>query len=528
MRPIRRALLSVSDKRGLAAFARRLASAGVEILSTGGTGRHLEEAGLAVTAVSEVTGSPEILDGRVKTLHPKIHGALLADRSRPEHMEELVEHDIAPIDLVVVNLYPFEETVAQDGVTPEQAVDQIDIGGPTMVRAAAKNFAAVAVVVDPDDYQRIADALEECGEIPEDFRRRLAAKAFAHTRDYDRAIAAWLETRVQEVHGPDTETGVAHPFPTTLSLDLERQILPRYGENPHQRSAVYAHVNGPGIFGGMEQLQGKELSWNNLLDTDAARKMVSLTSHCPSVVIVKHGNPCGVGLGEDLVEAYHRALATDPTSAFGSIIATNRTVTGDLARAMSELFVEVVVAPAIDDEARKIYSAKQNLRLIECPLHPTDRTQPELRAIDGGFLAQDSDSLADDPTCWTCPTDREPTDAERRALAFAWGVSRYTKSNAIVVTNEVQTVGVGAGQMSRVDSCHLALRKAGQAGLSTEGTVAASDAFFPFRDGLDALADGGITAIVQPGGSKRDDEVVEAANERGIAMLFTGARHFRH
>ena len=528
MLPIRRALISVSDKRGVAEFARRLASAGVEILSTGGTRRHLEEEGVIVTPVDRVTGSPEILDGRVKTLHPKIHGAILADRSKKTHLDELAEHDIAPIDLVAVNLYPFEETVEQDDVTAARVVEMIDVGGPTMVRAAAKNFAAVTVVVDPDDYQAVADAVDEWGEVPEGFRRRLAAKAFRHTRDYDRAIAGWLEAQLQEPGEPgEEEAGVEHPFPVRLTLDLERELLPRYGENPHQRAAIYRHAGGHGIFGGMRQLQGKDLSWNNLLDADAARKMVSLFDE-PTVVVVKHNNPCGVGRGRDLVEAYGRALATDPTSAFGSIIATNRPVTGELARAMADLFVEVLVAPEIAPDAREIYAEKRSMRLLESPLYPVDRTVPELRAIDGGFLAQDSDSVADDPGTWECPTARQPTDAERRAMTFAWAVARYTKSNAIVVANEVQTVGVGAGQMSRVDSCRLALEKARRAGLSTEGTAAASDAFFPFADGLETLVAGGVTAIVQPGGSKRDPEVIAAADASGVAMLLTGTRHFRH
>jgi phosphoribosylaminoimidazolecarboxamide formyltransferase/IMP cyclohydrolase len=505
----RRALVSVYDKRGLEDFARGLARLGIEIVSTGGTLRFLQEKGISVTAVSDVTGFPEILDGRVKTLHPRIHGGILADRSAAGHLDQIREHGIDRIDLVAVNLYPFRETLAS-GAPFEQTLEMIDIGGPAMVRAAAKNFRGVAVVVDPGDYSEVLAALESgSGVVPEDLRRQLAAKAFQHTQSYDAAIAEWLAWLGGQAR---------------ISLELDRTMELRYGENPHQAGAVYATVGKGGVLGGFEQLQGKELSWNNLLDADAARKMAALFEE-PAVVIVKHNNPCGVGRGNDLVEAYRRALATDPVSAFGSIVALNRPADGALAEAMADLFVEVLLAPGFDEAARERFAAKKNLRVLECPLYSPSSDEIELRPIDGGFLAQPPDAFPDDPAGWTCPTRRQPTEEERRALDLAWKVCRYVKSNAIVVANGDQTVGIGAGQMSRVDSCRLAVEKAQ---LPVRGSVAASDAFFPFRDGLDALAQAGITAVIQPGGSKRDDEVVAAADEQGMAMLFTGTRHFRH
>jgi phosphoribosylaminoimidazolecarboxamide formyltransferase/IMP cyclohydrolase len=504
----RRALVSVYDKRGLEDFARGLVRLGIEIVSTGGTLKFLQEKGIAVTAVSDVTGFPEILDGRVKTLHPRIHGGILADRSVDGHLDQIREHGIDRIDLVAVNLYPFRETLAS-GASFEQTLEMIDIGGPAMVRAAAKNFRGVAVVVDPGDYAEVLSALESgSGVVPEELRRRLAAKAFQHTQSYDSAVAGWL--------GGQT--------PGRLSLELDRTMELRYGENPHQSGAVYATVGKGGVLGGFEQLQGKELSWNNLLDADAARKIVALFEES-AVVIVKHNNPCGVGRGGNLVEAYRRALATDPVSAFGSIVALNRPADGALAEAMADLFVEVLLAPGFDEAARERFGAKKNLRILECPLYSPSPGEVELRPIDGGFLAQPPDAVPDDPSGWTCPTRRQPTAEERRALDLAWKVCRYVKSNAIVVANGDQTVGIGAGQMSRVDSCRLAVEKAQ---LPVRGSVAASDAFFPFRDGLDVLAQAVITAVVQPGGSKRDDEVVAAADEQGIAMLLTGTRHFRH
>jgi len=522
MLPVHRALLSVSDKRGLPEFARGLIDLGVELLSTGGTFQFLEEEGVPVTRVATVTGFPEILGGRVKTLHPRIHGGILADRSRASHLAELHEHGIPPIDLVVVNLYPFKKTVEQDGATFEQIVEMIDIGGPAMVRGAAKNFRGVVVVVDPEDYPQVLAALEE-GErhVPEVLRRGLAIKAFRHTQGYDAAIATWLEGQ--------SRGGEAPFFLRRLTLDLAREAELRYGENPHQPAALYRTDGEGGVLGGFERLQGKELSFNNLLDADAARKMVALFSP-PTVVIVKHNNPCGVGQGKTLVEAYERALASDPTSAFGSVVATNAPVTGELAEAMEDLFIEVVVAPDFAPEALEVMAARKNRRLLRCPPYAPPEGSLELRALDGGFLAQAPDSTPEDPSTWTCPTRRRPEDEEQHALEFAWKVVRATKSNAVVITRQDRTLGIGAGQMSRVDACRLAVEKAraclGQDSLT--GAVAASDAFFPFRDGLDVLGQAGVTAIVQPGGSKRDDEVIAAANEHGIAMVLTDRRHFRH
>lgn len=520
----RRALVSVFDKSALLPFVRGLVEAGFEILSTGGTLATLRAAGLAATAVSDVTGFPEILDGRVKTLHPKIHGGILADRALPEHSAQIREHGIAPIDLVVVNLYAFREAAAKPGAKRAEVVEMIDIGGPAMVRAAAKNHGGVGVVVDPGDYAEVLAALQEGeGALSEELRRRLAAKAFHHTAEYDAAIARWMEG------DPAAET--PKRFPASLDLALDRVLVPRYGENPHQRAAVYAVRGAGGVFSGFASIQGKELSWNNLLDADAARRIIGQFEE-PAVAIIKHNNPCGVGLGADLPAAYLRALATDPVSAFGSILAVNAEVDAAFAEAIGDLFVEVLVAPSFSAGALERFAAKKNLRLVACPLHrPFDSAAAlpvELRAISGGYLAQDADDVADDPAGWTLATKRAPSGEERKALELAWKVGRYVKSNAIVVANPHQTVGIGAGQMSRLDSCRIATEKARQFGLELAGTGASSDAFFPFRDGLDALAAAGITAIVQPGGSKRDDEVIAAADEQGLAMLLTGVRHFRH
>ena len=519
----RRALLSVSDKTGLAELARGLDALGFELVSTGGTARAVAEAGVAVSKVAAVTGFPEILDGRVKTLHPAIHGGILADLGLPSHRAQLAEHGIVPIEVVVVNLYPFGATASRPGAGFGEVVEMIDIGGPCMVRAAAKNHGSVAVVVDPEDYPRLLAALE-AGEVPAALRQELALKAFRHTRDYDTAIAAWLEGQLAAGEATETDAELERRFPRQLTVRLDRELLPRYGENPHQGAAVYRHRDGAGLFGGMEQLQGKELSWNNLLDADAARRMVA-AFEAPAVVIVKHNNPCGVGVGPDLRAAYLHALETDPVSAFGSIIAVNGPVDGELAAELAKLFVEVVIAPGFDAEAREVLGRKQALRLLVCPGFNAAGAGLDLRSIDGGFLAQEADVAPDLPGDWTCPTRRAPTEAERAAMAFAWKVVRAVKSNAIVIANERQTVGIGAGQMSRVDSCKLAISKAQ---LPIAGCAAASDAFFPFRDGLDELAAAGVTAVIQPGGSKRDDEVVAAADEHGIALLHTGRRHFRH
>jgi len=516
MLPAQRALISVYDKRGLLPFARALEALGIEIVSTGGTHQHLTEGGLAVTSVSAVTGFPEILDGRVKTLHPAVHGGILADRKRAAHLSSLQQHGLEPIDLVVVNLYPFEATAARGEAAPAEVIEMIDIGGPTMIRAAAKNFSGVTVVVDPDDYPQILSALEgEARVVPKALRRSLALKAFRLTQAYDAAIAAWLG-RASEDDGDR--------FPQRMTLALTRSQTPRYGENPHQAAAVYRTAGGPGVLGGFEQHQGKTLSFNNLLDADAARKLSALLPE-PAVVIVKHNNPCGVAQGESIAEAFARALACDPLSAFGSIVALNRPADGALAEAMANLFVEVVIAPGFDPAAREAFAVRKNLRLLECPsfrAHPGDF---ELRAVDGGFLAQANDGHDDDPKTWTCATQRAPSEAEMRALVLAWRVARAVKSNAIVIADEGSTLGIGAGQMSRVDACRLATDKA-QSPLA--GTGAASDAFFPFRDGLEVLATAGVSAVVQPGGSKRDGEVIEAADAHGVAMMMTGRRHFRH
>jgi phosphoribosylaminoimidazolecarboxamide formyltransferase/IMP cyclohydrolase len=552
MLPAHRALVSVYDKAGLAELAQGLQSLGIEIVSTGGTLSYLRQLGVPAVAVSDVTGFPEILDGRVKTLHPRIHAGILASRSTPAHTEQLAAHVIDRIDLVIVNLYPFRETAADPAATFDEVIEKIDIGGPAMVRAAAKNFAGVAVVVEPADYTRLLAALSASdGVVPETLRRELAVKAFRHTQSYDAAVAEWLARHAAAVTGAGGDsagaTAAAPPapgivFPARLALELERTDELRYGENPHQAGAVYSVTAAPaapsapaapapgafvaagGALGGYRQLAGKELSWNNLLDADAARKMAAQFAE-PAVVIVKHNNPCGIGRGADLTAAYERALATDPVSAFGSVIAVNGPVDGRLAAAMAELFVEVLLAPGFDDEARRRFAAKKNLRLVECPPYRPAAGEIELRAIAGGFLAQPPDAFPDDPAAWTSPTRRAPSAEERRALDFAWRVARYVKSNAIVIANGDQTVGVGAGQMSRVDSCRIAIQKAQ---LPVAGTVAASDAFFPFRDGLDVLAAAGVTAVVQPGGSKRDGEVIAAADEHGMAMLLTGTRHFRH
>ncbi len=525
----RRALVSVFDKRDLESFVFGLVEIGFEILSTGGTLAALRAAGIPATAVADITGFPEIHDGRVKTLHPKIHGGILSDRSRPEHAVEIAEHGIAPIDLVVVNLYAFREAAAKPGAVRAEVIEMIDIGGPAMVRAAAKNHSGVGVVVDPVDYPEVLAALRnESGGLPESLRRRLAAKAFRHTAEYDAAIARWMEGDLAAT-APAAER---ERFPAALNLALDRVLVPRYGENPHQQAAVYAIRGAGGVFGGFTSIQGKELSWNNLLDADAARRITGQFME-PAVAIIKHNNPCGVGLGDDLVAAYSRALATDTISAFGSILAVNGQVDAAFAEAISDLFVEVLVAPGFSADALERFATKKNLRLVACPLHrPFDRAGAalpvELRAITGGYLAQEADDVADDPTVWTLATKRAPSAPEQRALELAWKVGRYVKSNAIVVANPLQTVGIGAGQMNRLDSCRIATEKARQFGLELAGTAASSDAFFPFRDGLDALAAAGITAIVQPGGSKRDTQVIAAADEQGLAMLFTGVRHFRH
>jgi len=530
MARLRRAIVSVSDKRGLCPFAARLAARGVELLSTGGTAKALADAGIAVTAIAAYTGAPEILDGRVKTLHPRIHGGLLG-RPTPAHEAEMRQHGIEPIDLVVVNLYPFRETVARPGVTLGEAVENIDIGGPSMLRSAAKNYERVAVVVDPDDYDAVAAELEAAGEVSRATRFRLACKAFAHTAAYDGAIAGWLS-------GFAAEDAARDAFPEVLTLQWRRERSLRYGENPHQAAAFYVDAAAPAPGGRPELgrarvLQGKELSYNNLLDLDAALECV-LEFPEPAVVIVKHTNPCGVGVdAAGVAGAYRKARETDPVSAFGGIVAANRTVDGEMAREMSELFLECVVAPGFDDEARGLLAKKKNLRLVAVgdlpaaggPAGPADGGAPALRSVSGGVLVQTRDRSIVAAGDAKVASRRAPTAEELAALDFAWRVAKHVKSNAIVFARAGQTAGVGAGQMSRVDSVRIATLKAR---LPLAGTVAASDAFFPFRDGIDALAAAGATAVIQPGGSVRDEEVIAAADEHGLAMVFTGMRHFRH
>jgi len=508
MEKIRRALLIVHDKTGIVELARALVRHGAEILSTGGTARLLTGNGVAVTAVSDFTGAPEILGGRVKTLHPKIHGGILGLRDDPDQAREMEAHAIGPIDAVVVNLYPFAATIARPDVTEADALENIDIGGPTMIRAAAKNHAHVAVVVDPADYDAIVQELDTAGgAIGAETRAWLARKAFARTTAYDAQIASWL--------GRDDET-----FAERWALSGTKVQDLRYGENPHQTAAFYA--SGAGGFGAARKLQGKELSYNNLLDLDAAVGLCR-DLEAPAAVIVKHTNPCGAAVAGTLVEAYRAARATDPVSAFGGVVALAGAVDTETARELASTFIEAVAAPGFSEEALGLLSAKKNLRLLDMSLELEARRM--FRQVAGGILVQDVDRAGIDLGELTVVTERGPTDAEMRGLRFAWIVAKHVKSNAIVYTNETQTVGVGAGQMSRVDSARIAAEKAV---LELRGTVCASDAFFPFRDGLDAAAAAGATAVIQPGGSKRDAEVIAAADEHGMAMVFTGERHFRH
>src|SRR3712207_2663326 len=545
LRHIRRALLSVSDKTGLVDFARALRGLGVELLSTGGTAKALREAGLDVRDVSEVTGFPEMLDGRVKTLHPRIHGGILAVRDNPEHARALEEHRIGPIDMVVVNLYPFEQTVAREGVTLEEAVEQIDIGGPSMVRSAAKNFRDVAVVVWPELYAEIAAELEaNRGALSLPTRESLALRAFIQTASYDSAIAGYLSSAVGNARAtqtPDDESVSASfdvsefhkmafvenevaeegSFPGNVNLLCEKTSDLRYGENPHQRAALYS--TGEGGIARAEVLGGKEMSFNNYVDADAAWQLVCDFEET-ACAIIKHMNPAGVGLGAACEEAYRRALETDPVSAFGGIVAFNRTVDERAARAVGEIFTEVVVAPDFDAAAVEFLKSKKNLRILRAG----EVKSPEgldLKRITGGVLVQTRDTHRLRREDLKVVTKRAPTGEEVEALLFAWTVCKHTKSNAIVYARAGQTVGVGAGQMSRVDSVRLG---AARAALPVEGSVLASDAFFPFRDGLDEAARHGITAVIQPGGSVRDSEVVAAADEHNLAMVFTGIRHFRH
>lgn len=509
---IRRALISVSDKTGITEFAQALTAAGVEILSTGGTFSTLEEAGIPVTEVSAYTGFPEMMDGRVKTLHPKVHGGILGRRAVDEAV--MAEHDIHPIDLVVVNLYPFAATIAREDVTEALAIENIDIGGPAMVRSSAKNHADVLVVTDPADYQEVMAQLETGIEL--DTRRAFAVKAFRHTAQYDATIAAYL--------------GADELLPDSLTLSFNKVDAMRYGENPHQRAAFYreAGLVASGNIANYTQLQGKALSFNNIADTDAALECVKVFDE-PACVIVKHANPCGVGIGDDLATAYARAFATDPTSAFGGIIAFNRELTGEVLQPILEQqFVEVVIAPSVAESAVEVATQKKNVRLLSCGEFSGASRGLEYKRVGGGLLVQSADELCLDADALKVVTEVAPSEAQMRDLLFAWKVAWFVKSNAIVYAKDNQTVGVGAGQMARVTSAIIAGIKANDAKLDVPGSVMASDAFFPFRDSIDAAAAEGISAIIQPGGSMRDQEVIDAANEHKIPMVFTGVRHFRH
>nr|MBA2601552.1 bifunctional phosphoribosylaminoimidazolecarboxamide formyltransferase/IMP cyclohydrolase [Actinomycetota bacterium] len=504
---IGRALISVSDKTGIIDFARALDDMGVELISSGGTASALRDAGIRVLPVTEVTGSPEILDGRVKTLHPKIHGGILADRRKPEHLEQLRAQGIDAIDLVVCNLYPFEQTIARPDVAEDDAVEQIDIGGPAMVRAAAKNFQSVAVVVDPARYPDVLDALASSGEVPLEMRRTLAQEAFSHTASYDSAIAGYL--------AEDSE------FAPALSLSFNKVMDLRYGENPHQTAAFYRSAGASAGLASAEQLHGKELSYNNLMDADAAWRLV-LELPSTGAAIIKHSNPCGVAIAASLDVAYQRALECDRTSAFGGIVALNQPCDAATAEGIAEIFTEVVIAPAFDEAALDTLKAKKNLRLLRAPTVVPGEI--DLRKVTGGLLVQSMDP-PDTASEAKVVTREQPTERQLRDLRFAWIVAKHVKSNAIVLASEGAAVGIGAGQMSRVEATELAARRAGD---RATGTACASDAFFPFRDGLDAAVSAGATAVIQPGGSVRDDEVIDAADEHGVPMLFTGRRHFRH
>jgi len=541
LKKISRALISVSDKRGLVEFARKLAGRGVEIISTGGTAKLLRENGIEARDVSDLTGFPEMLDGRVKTLHPKVHGGILGVRSNQEHRAKMSEHGIEPIDLVVVNLYPFRQTIQKPDVTMEEAIENIDIGGPAMIRSAAKNHNDVAVVVDPDDYPTVADELDRLGGgLALDLRYQLAIRAFKHTADYDREIARFLASK------ESTQTDTLG-LPDALEINLRRMRGLRYGENPHQRAALYkiAGSTERGV-ATAEQLQGKELSYNNLIDSDAAWELIAelhrmhlLDARAKGAAephdlphacaIIKHTNPCGVGVASTPAEAFALAKATDPVSAFGGIIAFSGSVDEAAAGEIAEMFAEVIIAPDFTTGAKQVLSAKKNLRVLEMGAPIADRRSQapdfEIRRISGGALVQDRDAELLDEEEFEIVSDRKPTQLELRALSFAWAVCKHVKSNAIVYAAENQLIGVGAGQMSRVDSVRIGAMKAQ---LPLVGCVLASDAFFPFRDGVDEAAKHRVTAVIQPGGSVRDKEVIEAANEHNLAMVFTGMRHFRH
>ena len=521
MQPIRRALISVSDKTGVIDLARGLAARGVEILSTGGTAALLSDQAIPVIEVSDYTGFPEMMGGRVKTLHPRLHGGILGRRGVDDAV--MLEHAIPPIDLVVVNLYPFEATVAKPGCDLASAIENIDIGGPTLLRAAAKNHAAVTVVVDAADYPRVLAELAASGGVSEATRFDLAVKVFEHTAGYDQAIANYLGAVIEHPEGK------AEGFPRTINLQFHKRQAMRYGENPHQQAAFYVGRDpAEASVSTAHQIQGKELSYNNIADTDAAIECIKQFNEAPACVIVKHANPCGVAVGANLMEAYDRAYATDPESAFGGIIAFNRELDGETARAICQRqFIEVIVAPRVSASASAAVAAKKNVRLLECGEWTTEVVpRLDFKRVNGGLLVQEADLHLIDAL--RTVTQRAPTPREEQDLIFTWRVAKYVKSNAIIYGRDGMTIGIGAGQMSRVNSARIAVIKAELAGLTVAGSVMASDAFFPFRDGIDQAAAAGITAVIQPGGSMRDDEVIAAADQHGMAMVFTGMRHFRH
>jgi phosphoribosylaminoimidazolecarboxamide formyltransferase/IMP cyclohydrolase len=547
LRKIRRVLISVSDKSGIVEFARELANFGVEIISTGGTAKSLREAGLKVTEVSEITEFPEMMDGRVKTLHPKIHGAFLALRDNPEHVAAMKQHGIEPIDMVVVNLYPFEQTVAKEDVSLAEAVENIDIGGPAMIRSASKNWRDVAVVTDARLYEGIIQEMRENdGCLSLETRRRFATLAYTRTASYDLAISSYLAQQLSnedieflEPYNPlgnlvfidtnemfeETETEESEALPEYESVELAKITDLRYGENPHQKAALYESGETGGI-ARAEQLHGKEMSFNNYVDAEAAWNLVQDFDDL-AVAIIKHTNPSGVGVGETNEQAYRRALSTDPVSAFGGIVAFNRKVDAEVARSVNEIFTEVVVAPDFEPEALEIFKTKKNLRVLR--VKNSENPNPfEYKQISGGFLVQEKDVYRVTENDLKFVTERKPTDEEVRALLFAWKVCKHVKSNAIVFANENQTIGVGAGQMNRVDSVRIAAMRAERFNLPLKNSVLASDAFFPFRDNVDEAAKIGVSAIIQPGGSIKDEDSIQAANEHGIAMVFTGIRHFKH
>jgi phosphoribosylaminoimidazolecarboxamide formyltransferase/IMP cyclohydrolase len=523
---IKQALLSVSDKTGVLEFARELSTLGVKLLSTGGTAKLLQDNGVPVTEVADYTGFPEMLDGRVKTLHPKVHGGILARRDFPEHVAKLAEHDIPTIDMVVVNLYPFQQTVAKEDCSLEDAIENIDIGGPTMLRSAAKNHRDVVVLCDPSDYAGVLAEIKAGGTVPYDTRFMLAKKVFSHTAQYDGAITNYLTSL-----GEDKAHATRAAYPQTLNMAFEKVQDMRYGENPHQSAAFYRDIApAVGSLANYTQLQGKELSYNNIADADAAWECVkSLGSlgQAAGCVIVKHANPCGVAIGTDALDAYTRALQTDPTSAFGGIIAFNVEVDARTAEAVAKLFVEVLIAPSFTPEARQLMAAKQNVRVLQIALG--DASNPyDVKRVGGGLLVQSPDAKNVGLGDLRVVSKLQPTQQQLQDLMFAWRVAKFVKSNAIVFCANGMTLGVGAGQMSRIDSARIASIKAQNAGLSLAGSAVASDAFFPFRDGLDVVVDAGATCVIHPGGSMRDQEVIDAADERGVVMLYTGVRHFRH